>query len=163
MCERILAVQGEISADSSKIEFRAVDRGILTFSEMLFLEIYGSDIMKDMQRVGRELFTTNYIANDVLKISGQGARNKITGWATTGIIQQVGTVTVPPAKRPVNFYCAVDPITVRLIHRTIGLDTFFKDRWLPCSYCNTDNLVNIELYPQDNEAVCRKCGRVLID
>lgn len=162
MCERILAVQGEVSADSVKIEFRAVDRGILTFSEMLFLEIYGNDILKDMQRVGRELFTTNYIANDVLKISGQGARNKITGWANTGLIQQVGTVTMPASKRPVNFYCAVDPIAVRLIHRTTGFNTFFKDRWLPCSYCNTDNLVNIELYPQDNEAGCRKCGRLLI-
>jgi hypothetical protein len=162
MCERILAVQGEISSDSEKIEFRAVDRGILTFSEMLFLEIYGNDILRDMQRVGRELFTTNYIANDVLKISGQGARNKITGWANTGLIQQVGTVTVPPARRPVNFYCVVDPIAVRLMHRTTGLERFFKDRWLPCNYCNTDNLVEINLYPPDNEAVCRKCGRLLI-
>jgi len=162
MCERILAVQGEFSADSKKIEFRAVDRGILTFSEMLFTEIYGNEILKDMQRVGRELFTTNYIANDVLKISGQGARNKITSWANTGLIQQVGTVTVPPARRPVNFYCAVDPIAVRLMHRTTGLDKFFMDRWLPCDDCNTDNLVDIELYPKDNQAVCRKCGRLLI-
>jgi len=163
MCERILAIQGELSLNSSKIDFKAVDRGILTFSEMFFLELYGNDLLKDMQRVGRELFTTNYVANDVLKISGQGARNKITGWSNTGLIQQVGTITVPPAKRPVNFYCAVDPVAVRLMHRTTALDTFFKDRWLPCDHCNTDNLVNIELYPEENEAICKKCGRVLID
>ena len=162
MCERIYAMQGERFAESAKIEFLAVDKGILAFSEMLFLELYGIDTLREMQRVGRELFTTNYIANDVLKISVQGARNKITGWNKAGLVQQVGTVAVPPARRPVNFYCAVDPITVRLMHRTTQLDEFFKDRWLPCGYCKTDNLVNIDLYPQDNEAVCRRCGRELI-
>lgn len=162
MCERIYAVQGERAADANRISFTSVDHGILGFSEMLFLELYGNDMLRDMQRIGRELFTTNYIANDVLKISGQGARNNITAWCKSGIVQQVGTVAVPSAKRPVNFYCAVDPVAVRLMHRTISMDRFFKDRWLPCGHCETDNLINIELYPKDNEAVCRRCGRELL-
>lgn len=106
--------------------------------------------------------TTNFIANDILKISAQGARNKITGWTKAGLVQKVGTIAVPPAKRPVNFYCAVDPIAVRLMHRTTSIDAFFKDKWLPCGYCKTDNLINLDLYPLENEAVCRQCGKELI-
>ena len=96
------------------------------------------------------------------KITANGARNKVTAWIKVGLVKQIGTVTVPPAKRPVNFYCIVDPIAVRLIHRTETYDKFIKDRWLPCDHCNTDNLINIELYPDENEAVCRDCGRELV-
>ncbi|MCG8336968.1 MAG: hypothetical protein MJE63_20875 [Proteobacteria bacterium] len=127
-----------------------------------FKETYGDIFLKEIQRVGRELFTTNYVANDVLKITGQGARNKITAWVKTGLVAQVGTVVVPPSKRPVNFYCVVDPIAVRLIHRSIPFDRFLKDRWLPCGYCEEDNLINIDLYPEDNASICRGCGRELL-
>ena len=162
ICERIFAVQAETNSESTVISSSSIDKGILEFSEMLFRETYGDVYLRDIQRVGRELFTTNYIANDVLKISGQGARNKITGWSDVGLVSQIGTVTVPPARRPVNFYCVIDPIAVRLIHRTIPLDQFLNDRWVPCKCCATDNLINIELYPVDNDAVCRDCGRVLL-
>lgn len=162
MCERIFAIQAENDPDAPQITFSSIDQGIIDFSEMIFKENYGDDFLKDIQRVGRELFTTNYVANDVLKISGQGARNKITSWSQTGLVKQVGTIVVPLARRPVNFYCVVDPIAVRLIHRTISFDRFLKDRWLPCNYCGADNLVDIELYPKGNEAVCRDCGRILV-
>jgi hypothetical protein len=162
MCERIFAIQAENNPDSNQITFSSIDQGLIDFSEMLFKENYGEDLLRDIQRVGRELFTTNYVANDVLKISGQGARNKITGWSQTGLVKQVGSVVVPGARRPVNFYCVVDPIAVRLIHRTIPFDRFLKDRWLPCNYCGADNLVDIDLYPSGNEAVCRDCGRILV-
>jgi hypothetical protein len=162
MCERILAIQAERSPESLFIEFSSVDQGITSFSEMLFKELYGENFLKDIQKVGRELFTTNYIANDIFKISGQGARNKITAWTQAGLVKQVGTITVPPAKKPVNFYCVIDPIAVRLIHRTTPFDQFIKDRWLPCDHCNMDNLVDIGLYPEDNDAVCGNCGRRLV-
>lgn len=162
ICERIFAMQVESDPGSMKINLSSIDLGITEFSETLFKEIYGVDFLRDIQRVGRELFTTNYVANNVLKISAQGARNKITAWSQIGLVKQVGTIAVPPARRPVNFYCVVDPIAVRLIHRTVPFDIFLKDRWVPCSYCETDNLVNIDLYPEDNKPVCRNCGRVLV-
>lgn len=87
LCEHILATQAERSAEANKIDFSAIDTGILNFSEMLFRENYGDELLRDIQRAGRELFTTNYIANDILKISGQGARNKITGWMKSGVVE----------------------------------------------------------------------------
>jgi hypothetical protein len=162
LCEKIFAIQGERDAKSPQIEYASVDLASVEFSELLFIENYGESVLKEIQRVGRELFTTNYVANDVLKITSNGARNKITSWANLGLVSQVGTVVVPPAKRPTHFYCVVDPTAVRVIHRSIPLEKFLADRWLPCDYCETDNLINIELYPAGNEAICRQCGRELL-
>jgi len=162
LCEKILAVQGDKNANSTSIDYSSIDKATIDFSEQVFIENYGEVNLKEMQRVGRELFTTNYVANDVFKISANGARNKITAWVSTGLVAQIGTVTVPPAKRPTHFYCVIDPTAVRIIHRTIPLKDFLADRWLPCNYCEMDNLIDIDLYPKDNDAVCRQCGRPLI-
>jgi len=161
-CELTLARQAERDPESKNIELRSFDFATTSFAEIVVGEIYGDVIAKDLQKVGRELFTTNYIANDVFKISSQGARNKITSWMNTGIVQMVGTVTVDGSKKPVNFYCVIEPAAVRLIHRPIDIETFIMDRWLPCDHCDTDNLLDIELYPGDNDAVCRRCGRKLV-
>jgi len=162
ICERILAVQAEKKSDATIIDFSSFDIGILEFCETLITENYGDVISREIQRVGRELFTTNFVANDIFKISTNGARNKVTTWTKVGLVKQVGTVIVPPATRPVFFYCVVDPLAVRLLHRTISIDKFIEDRWLPCENCDTDNLSDINLYPNDNVPLCRKCGRELV-
>ena len=162
MCEQILAIQANRSGESSAIDIQSVDIGVTNFSETLFKELYGEVSLREIQKVGRELFTTNFIANDVLKISGQGARNKITVWVQSGLVAQIGTVTIPQSRKPVNFYCVVDPGAVRLMYRTTDFVKFIQDRWLPCNHCKSDNLINIDLYPDKNEAVCRECGRNLI-
>lgn len=162
ICERILAVQAEKKPDATIIDFSSFDIGILEFCETLVTENYGDVISREIQRVGRELFTTNFVANDIFKISANGARNKVTAWTKVGLVKQVGTVTVPPATRPVFFYCIVDPLAVRLLHRTISIDKFLEDRWLSCENCETDNLSDINLYPNDNVPLCRECGRELV-
>lgn len=161
-CENVLALQAERNPESKTIDFTALDQASVVFSETLCRELYGEEQMKSMQKVGRELFTISFVANDILKVTGQAVRNKITAWVNSGLVKQVGTIVVPPAKKPVNFYCVIDPMAVRLIHRKISFDSFIKERWLPCDHCNTDNLLNIDLYPDENEAVCRDCGRELI-
>ncbi len=162
ICEQILATQAERNQESSKIDIQAVDLGIVNFSEILCREIYGDELIKSIQKIGRELFTINYVANDILKISVQAARSKINTWAQTGLVKQVGTISIPSSNRPVHFYCVIEPAAVRLIHRTVDFVTFIKDRWLPCKHCTTDNLINIDLYPDENSASCRNCGRDLV-
>ncbi len=66
------------------------------------------------------------------------------------------------AGRPLNFYYVTDPAMIRLIHRTIALGQFIKDRWIPCSHCGANNLMNIELVPENNDALCHECGRKLL-
>ncbi|MAT49759.1 MAG: hypothetical protein CMK32_01040 [Porticoccaceae bacterium] len=162
LCEKIFAIQGDKDQNSIKIDYSSLDLASVQFGETLLTERHGDVFIKEIQRLGRELFTTNYVANDVLKITSNGARNKINGWANSGLVAQVGTVVVPPAKRPTHLYCVIDPSAVRVMHRSVPLDKFLADRWLPCEYCGTDNLANIELYPEGNMAMCRKCGRELL-
>ena len=162
ICEKILAEQSVRDPSSNMISSIALDAGITIFCENFCKEIYGEEKLKEIQKVGVELFTTNYVANNILKITGQGARNKITGWVSTGLVLQIGTIAVPESKKPVNFYCVVDPSAVRLIHRRVEFQKFIQDRWIPCNYCLTDNLIDIALYPDDNEPECRNCGRSLI-
>lgn len=162
LCEQIFAIQGDKDPNSTRIDYSSLDLASVQFGETILTERYGDIFIKEIQRIGRELFTTNYVANDVLKITSNGARNKINGWASCGLVAQVGTVVVPPAKRPTHLYCVIDPSAVRVMHRSVPLNRFLADRWLPCEHCGTDNLANIELYPEGNAAVCRKCGRELL-
>lgn len=162
LCERILAVQGERDAKATKISMEALDQATVEYSEKVFVENYGEGVLKELQRVGRELFTTNFVANDVLKITGNGARNKITSWISLGVVAQVGSVIIPPATRPTHLYAIIDPCAVRVVHRVVPFEKFIQDRWLPCRHCNTDNLIDIDLYPKDSTPICRQCGRDLL-
>jgi len=162
LCERILAIQGDRNASARKISMEAIDQATVSHSEQVCIENYGESILKELQRIGRELFTTNFVANDVLKISANGARSKITSWVNLGAVAQVGTVIVPPATRPTHLYGVIDPCIVRVMHRAVPFEEFVRDRWLPCGHCITDNLIDIELYPEGEDPICRQCGRKLL-
>lgn len=162
ICERILSAQAEHAADADKIALASIDLGIMNYCEQSASEQYGEDTIKDLQRVGRELFTVNYLANDVFKVHANSIRNKITGWANSGLVKQVGTVAVQESKKPLNFYYVNDPVIIRLIHRSATFEGFFADRWLPCENCGFDNLMDIYLYPSGNTPSCIKCGKELL-
>jgi len=162
ICERIYAVQAEVDSNAEKIDLNSVDQGILNYCEQISIQTYGEEITKDIQRVGRELFTINYIASDVFKFTQNAARNKVFGWSNAALIKQIGTVSVGSSKKPLNFYCVIDPAVVRLIHRKIPVSPFLKDRWIPCGFCRTDNLMDINLFPENNTPICISCGRDLL-
>lgn len=163
ICEKILAVQAELDAGATKINPLAIERGIDMYCAQVSVELYGAEVAKDLQRTGRELFTINYLASQVFKTAHENtSRNKVGAWQKAGLIKQVGSVVVPEAHRPLNFYYVTDPAMIRLIHRTVPLEQFVKDRWIPCPHCDADNLMNIELVPEKNEALCHECGRKLL-
>lgn len=162
ICEKIFSAESMKSGSSKNISINSVDLGIIEYCEEIVSESFTERTVKEIQKVGRELFTTNYIANEVLKITGEGARNKITAWAREGIVKQIGTISQDSSKRPLHFYCITDPAAVRLIHRKTTIQSFIKDRWIPCDYCNTDNIMDIDYFTDNNDAVCKECGRDLI-
>ena len=162
MCEKILAVQAERDPQSTSITVEALDRGILLHCEEITEELYGTDVCRDLMRTGRELLTINYMANVVFKTAHENtARNKVTKWQGAGVVTQIGTVSVAAARRPVNFYYVRDPAMIRLIHQAQSLEDFLKDRWIPCKHCEADNLMDIALLPQGNDALCYYCNRDL--
>ncbi len=162
ICERILAHQADMGANADYISILAFDRGITDFSNQLALELYGPDICHDLKRAGRGLFTINYLASSVFKTTHENtSRNKVTTWQNSGVVRQVGTVTIPESRRPLNFYYVSDPCMQRAIHEAETLGAFLANRWIECSSCGEDNLIDISLVPKDNEPICAFCSRAL--
>ncbi|HET8701323.1 MAG TPA: hypothetical protein VFL97_06620, partial [Nitrococcus sp.] len=163
ICEKIFAVQAELDPLSEKISSQAVERGIDLYCEQVVNEVYDAQISKDLQKVGRELFTINFLANDIFKITHENtSRNRVTSWQKAGAVRQIGVVSVAGAKRPLNFYYVADPAMIRLIHRATPIKKFFEDRWLPCAGCGRDNLMDLNLVPAGNTLDCFECGRQLV-
>ena len=163
LCEKIYAAQADIDADATLISHTAIDKGMLAYCEQVARNTYGEEAVKEMQRIGREVFTTNYLANDVFKIEANAVRNKITGWTSMGLVKQIGTLIVSSSKRPLNLYCVTDPAVVRMIHRNLTLDQFLKALWLPCKFCDADNLMSLDTFSEANTPLCLRCGRSLIE
>lgn len=163
ICEKIVSVQADMDPAATRLTPQAVERGIDMYCAQVSQERYGEDVVKDMQRAGRELFTINYLASEVFKKAHENtSRNRVGAWQNAGLVKQVGAVSIPDVRRPLNFYYVADPAVVRLIHRSVPLTDFLKDRWVPCAHCGADNLMNIELVPAGNDALCHECGRRLL-
>ena len=149
ICEKIFAVQAELDAGATRVTPQAVERGIDMYCLQVCEELYGEDVTKDLQRAGKELFTINFLASQVFKTTHENtSRNKVTAWQKYGLVKPIGSVTVPEARRPVNFYYISDPAMIGLTHRSVPLRRFVDDRWLPCAHCGADNLMNIEANPK---------------
>ncbi len=163
ICERILAVQADMDNQTNKISWLALDRGISLFAEEITPELYGTEVCQDLKRAGRGIFTINYLASSVFKTAHENtSRNKVTAWQNCGVVRQVGTVSVPGSRRPLNFYYVSDPSMQRSIQEPEPLDQFLKARWLECDFCTTDNLIDLSVFPNGNEPLCIACSRQLL-
>jgi hypothetical protein len=163
ICEKIISSQAEIDQASKFVTAEAVDKGILMYCEQITSEIYGEEVVKDFLRVGKELFTINYLANEIFKTTHENtSRNKVTKWQNNGAVKQIGIISVKESRKPVNLYYVADPALIRLINQPTNLEQFIKDRWLVCDHCSSDNLMDISFFPEGNDPVCHECGAKLI-
>lgn len=163
LCEKILAAESETNPAAHVISQAGLDSGVRVFCDQVVTEQYGMDVVKDLSRVGRELFTINYLSNDVFKTTHENtSRNKVTGWQKSGLVKQIGEVSVKESRRPLNFYYVADPAMIRTIYASKSISDFLRDHWLPCDSCKFDNLMDVGLFPEGNDAVCSNCGRNLL-
>ncbi len=144
------------------ISSSAIDKGTVEYSQQIATELYGEGVVRDLQHVGRELFTINYLANDIFKMSHENtSRNKVAAWENSAVVKQIGSVYLERVKRPVNFYYVIDPAIIRLLYRSYDFEKFFKDRWMECINCKSDNLMDVSLFPEGNDPVCYYCNKNL--
>ncbi|HML54727.1 MAG TPA: hypothetical protein PKC79_11585 [Solidesulfovibrio magneticus] len=162
ICEKILSSQAQINPLSMCIELKALEVGIDNYCNEVALDIYGEKVVKEIRRIGKELFTINFIASEVFKENHEvTSRNKVVAWTNAGAVKQICSIVVKGKRRPLNFYYICDPVLVRMIHSSQQIIKFFQDRWIACDYCHHDNLMDFGLFPENNPPICIECGRDL--
>ncbi|MGE5764354.1 MAG: P-loop ATPase, Sll1717 family, partial [Mycobacterium leprae] len=72
----------------------AIWQGVRGYADELASELSGVHL-RDLKRLGKPTFTLNYLANEVLHLSVQAARNKVQNWMNAGVVDRVGDVAYP--------------------------------------------------------------------
>lgn len=157
----ILSVQAEMNSGSNVISAEAFDKGLTEFCEKYVRDTYEASVpLKEVQRVGKEIFTASFAATSVFKISLNAAREKISNWAKTGMVKTIGTVKVATSNKPINLYCIADPCMVRLLYRSEPLAKIVPEMWRECKNCRADNFFTLALF-EGRDPTCHECGKNL--
>jgi len=162
LCEKIFAYQSEISEKDQIIAFKSFDMGSIAFAKQWCNEVYQDAMTREIVKIGKDVFTNNYVASSVFKVEANSARNKINQWINKGAVKEIGTVTVPTSKKPLKLYVIEDYFMLRVINENKSISSWFSDCHLPCSSCDYDNMYDFTHYPEDNTPICVGCGRSLI-
>ena len=155
ICKQIIAEQREINPKSTYIESDAIQRGIETFCKTRALEITNEAKIREVRKIGRVDFTIPYLANDVFKISQNGARSKVHLWEDLGIVKKIGTTTVKTSDRPVNNYTISDIRVAKYVFEKMSVLEFIKNKFKKCPNCSDVLLRDWDI---SKKMDCPKCG-----
>ncbi|NPE29477.1 hypothetical protein HNV12_16265 [Methanococcoides sp. SA1] len=160
----ILSQQSLINSDNNKITRFALERASLVFSKNVANEMYGIEMLKDIQRLDTEIFTINYLSSYIFKTAHiNTSRNKVTEWSKAGAIKRIGIEKKPKAKKPVYLYYLRDPRLNRIINSQENIDVFFNKRWTTCQYCNSDILIYKDINREEVELACWNCDKPIFN
>ncbi len=73
ICKQIIAEQRENDPKSTYLGSKAIQKGIENFCKIRALEITNEVKIRELRKIGFVEFTISFIANDVFKISKNGA------------------------------------------------------------------------------------------
>ena len=126
LSNEIISQQGLIDPDTNKIEMLALERASLIFSKNVANEMYGIDMLKDIQRLDTEIFTINHLYSNIFKTAHiNTSRNKVTEWTKAGAIKHIGTEKKSKSQKPVYLYYLRDPRLNRIINSQDSIHEFF--------------------------------------
>lgn len=154
VCQEILTEQLQLGAGEAKIGARAIINGIETFSRRRALELVHDAVFRELTKVGRLDFTTNYVANDVFKIEVNSARNKIKQWVQTGAVERVGELHT--GGRPIHHYAVTDVRVAKAILPQTSLADFLMKKLWYCQKCARPMIRDWDIRPTQS---CHACGR----
>ncbi|MGE5763545.1 MAG: hypothetical protein ACM3ZF_06625, partial [Mycobacterium leprae] len=97
-------------------------------------------------------FTLNYLANEVLHLSVQAARNKVQNWMNAGVVDRVGDVAYP-ASRPMHLYGVVDLRVALSMMSTTDVPLILGNYGVECPECERI------LVTAESMIDCPHCGR----
>ncbi len=164
LSNEIISQQGLINPDTNKIEMLALERASLIFSKNVANEMYGIDMLKDIQRLDTEIFTINHLYSNIFKTAHiNTSRNKVTEWTKAGAIKHIGTEKKSKSQKPVYLYYLRDPRLNRIINSQDSIHEFFNKRWTICHYCNSDILIGKNINREEVELACWNCDRPIFN
>ncbi|TDK41824.1 P-loop ATPase, Sll1717 family [Algoriphagus formosus] len=161
ICQELIAEQTLISADINKLDKRVLDRASLKISEKVCQEIYGQDGLSEIKRLDRELFSINYLATNVYKVSNNAIRPRTTSWMDKGFLFQAGRDR-SNSKKPTNLYFIADPRASRLVNSKKIVTDWIQSNWFPCTHCDADIILDLNLVNENMDIECWNCSRPII-
>jgi len=153
ICQAILSEQLQSDPESKKIGVLAIVDGISKFCQIRAKELLPAGVLRELIKVGRVDFTTNYVANDVFKIEVNSARNKILQWTQTGAVERVGELHT--GGRPVHHYAVSDVRVGAAMLPQVDLMNFVSNKVHYCGKCRAVLLRDWDLNPTQT---CHQCG-----
>lgn len=161
ICQELIAEQTLINSDVEKLDKRVLDRASLKISEKICQEIYGNDILNEIKKLDREIFSINYLATNIYKVSNNAVRSRTSAWVDSGFLFQAGG-NRSSSKKPVNLYLIGNPRANRLVNsKKIATDWLSND-WFPCTHCDSDIILDLEYINKNMEIECWHCNRPII-
>ena len=154
ICKQIIAEQRENDPKSTYLGSKAIQKGIENFCKIRALEITNEVKIRELRKIGFVEFTISFIANDVFKISTNGARSKVNAWEDLGIVKKIGKITVKTSGKPVNNYIISDIRVAKYVFEKTSVLEFIKDKYKECPNCD-DMLLRDWDVPKKIE--CSKC------
>lgn len=152
-CREIVSEQIQLGPDSDTIGVDALFQGISKFSTHRAQELVPPQIFRELLKVGRLDFTTNYVANDVFKIGVNSARNKIAQWIQAGSVEKVGELH--SGGRPVYQYAVSDIRIAKAMHPHFDFADLIQTKVRRCSKCGAIMMRDWDLRPNQS---CHVCG-----
>ena len=152
VCQEILSEQLRLDPESGKIGLDAIFDGIRKFTGKRTQELLPQQVIRDLVKVGRVEFTTNYIANNVFKIEVNSARNKIRLWEQMGVVEKIGEIHT--GGRPVYNYAVSDIRVAHAMLPQIGFTEFLRKKLMNCQGCGAVLMRDWDHSPTSTCHVC---------
>lgn len=161
ICEEIINEQTLISANVNKLDNRVIDRASLKISERISEEHYGVELLGEIKKLDRELFSINHLGTNIYKVSNNAVRPRVTNWIDKGFTYLIGVDKSGDSKKPTNVYFLGDPRVNRIVNSKYTISDWFNNSWFPCIHCDADILLDFKYINEELDLECWNCKRAI--
>jgi len=158
ICQEMIAEQTLISAGVSKLRPTVLDSSSLKISEKISEELYGTEVVSEIKKLDRGLFTINHLGTNIYKTSNNAVRPRVASWVDKGFLFHVGGDKSTSTK-PINVYLVGDPRVNRIIYSRENVVDWLVENWFTCSHCDADIILPLAYLSNSVELECWHCKR----
>ena len=133
LAQRIVAEETRTVRNPKCLSETSIWAGVQKFSVLRSTELF-QDAVAEVARIDAPTFTLNHLANDLLHVSHEAARQRVRNWERTGIIRQVGTIP-NKGQRPLKLFALADVRVMIAIAPEADVSDLLRTNALVCPDC----------------------------